>query len=111
MLLTNERAEKLGNYLTADKDRAEGLLSMTPEKAVLEINKSGYDFSVDEVIEFGRQIAVAGERIVPGTTELEEAALSEVSGGVITELTAAACVAAVALGYTIGKDLANRIPW
>ena len=110
-MLTNERAEKLGNYLTADKDRAEGLLSMLPEQAVLEINKSGSDFSVSEVVEFGRQMALVGERVTPGTTELDESALAEVSGGVITELTAAACVAAVALGYTIGKDLANRIPW
>lgn len=81
MILTNERSEKLSAYLTADIERAKSLINLPPEEAVAKINADGFDFSVDEIMEFGEQLKKAAA-MQAGDGELSEEALSEVSGGI-----------------------------
>lgn len=108
MILTNERSEKLSAYLMADVEKAKALLDLTPEEAAEKINADGYDFSVDEIMDFGEQLQkVAASRADEG--ELSEEALSEVAGGVV--IAAGVLAAGVALftagvtfGYTVARD-------
>ena len=82
MILSNERAEKLSAYLTADIERAKTLINLSPEEAVAKINADGFDFSVDEIMEFGEQL----QKVVASQSEdgeLSEEALGEVGGGVV----------------------------
>lgn len=108
MILTNERSEKLSAYLMADVEKAKALLDLTPEEAAVKINADGYDFSVDEIMDFGEQLQkVAASHTDDG--ELSEEALSEVAGGVV--IAAGVLAAGVALftagvtfGYTVARD-------
>lgn len=110
MAITNERATILSEFLTTDIPRARILLTMPPENAVEEINSYGFDFTLDEINAFGIEMATA---VKNGITkdELNEESLSDVAGGAIGVLTAAACVAAAKLGYEIGKDLVAKHGW
>lgn len=108
-MLTNERAEKLANYLTADKERAQKLLEATPEEAVKQINADGNDFTVEEIIEFGAQLQKVAAQGGNAEGELSEEALSDVAGGVV--ISSAVLAAGVALftagvtfGYTVARD-------
>lgn len=111
MILSNERAEKLSAYLTADIERAKTLINLSPEEAVAKINADGFDFSVDEIMEFGEQLQkVAASQSEDG--ELSEEALSEVAGGVV--IAAGVLAAGVALftaGVTFGYKVARDRGW
>ena len=111
MSLTNERSEKLATFLTADIDRAKTLLELTPEEAVEKINADGYDFTSEEIKEFGVQLQqVATLQNEDG--ELSEDALSEVAGGVV--ISAAVLAAGVTLftaGVTFGYKVARDRGW
>ena len=108
MVLTNERSEKLSEYLTTDIERAKILINLTPGEAAAKINADGFDFTVDEIMEFGEQLQkVAASQSEEG--ELSEEALSEVAGGIV--ISAAVLAAGVALftagvtfGYTVARD-------
>lgn len=80
MALTNERAEILSNYLTADKDRAVELLKLSPEEAMAKINAEGYDFTAEEMTAFGKELADIVTKISNGE-ELDADALEQVAGG------------------------------
>lgn len=97
MALTNERAEMLANYLTADKDRAEELLKLSPEEALEKINADGNDFTAGEISEFGDELADMVAKINSGE-ELDVDALEQVSGGGPV----GTIVAGVAVGFAIG---------
>lgn len=105
-MLTNERAELIANYLTADKERAAALLALSPEEAVAKMNADGNDFTVEEIAEFGKQLKAAAAAAQEG--ELDEDALNGVSGGVVVEGVAIACIS---LGYAIGSSLAKTYGW
>ena len=111
MILSNERAEKLSAYLTADIERAKVLLDLTPEEAAEKINADGFDFTADEIKEFGVQLQkVAASQAEEG--ELSEDALSEVAGGIV--ISAAVLGAGVALftaGVTFGYKVARDRGW
>lgn len=80
MILANERAEKLSAYLTADVERAKALITMSPAEAVAKINADGYDFTVEEIEEFGKCLKSAASRSKDG--ELFEEELGDVAGGI-----------------------------
>ena len=111
MILSNERSEKLSAYLTADIERAKTLINLSPEEAVAKINADGFDFSVDEIMEFGEQLQkVAASQSEDG--ELSEEALSEVAGGIV--ISAAVLAAGVTLftaGVTFGYKVARDRGW
>ena len=112
MALTNERAELLSSYLIADKERAYKLFEMDAEVAVAEINGDGFDFTVEEVQEFGKQLTA----LLNQGDELSEESLDAVSGGLV--VTAGVLAAGVALfgaglsgSIAIGIAVANHKGW
>lgn len=108
MVLTNERAEMLANYLMGDSDRAKELLAKSPEDAMKEINADGNDFTVDEIVAFGEQVksvmANANEK-----GELAESALDNVSGGLAFSIGAAFAIGTFA--WQVGWSMADRHGW
>ena len=107
MNLTVERTELLGQYLQEDVDRANKLLELTPDEAAKLINADGYDFSAEEVAEFGENLKAASAT----NEELSEESLSEVSGGVIAGAAIAVYVACVALGVKLGVAAGSHKKW
>ena len=105
-MLTNERANLIGNYLAADKERALALLELSAEKATEKINSDGFDFTIEEISEFGEQMRNAVVTSQEG--ELSEDALNGVSGGVVVEGVAIACIS---LGFSIGSAIAKNWGW
>ena len=56
-VLTKERANIITGILNEDVERANELLALTPEGALEKINGGlGYDFSVEEIIEYGKAV-------------------------------------------------------
>jgi hypothetical protein len=97
MALTQERSIKLGQYIADHKDSAQALLEMAPEQAVEKINADGFDFSVDELKEFGEELKKAADAQQAG--ELSEKSLEEVSGGIGF---VAGCAIALGCGILVG---------
>lgn len=111
-MLSKERAEKLAQYLTADIERAKKLLDMSPEDVVAQMKAEGYDFTVEEVMEFGEQLKhVPTASVKDG--ELSEEALSEVAGGVfvIDDAILGAGIALFCAGLTFGYTVARDRGW
>ena len=105
-MLIKERADLLAAYLDADIENAKKLLELSAEDAADKINANGYDFSVEEVAEFGAQLQKAIEATQKG--ELSEDALNDVAGGFVFEGVMISCVV---LGFKIGSSLAKTWGW
>ena len=108
-MLTNERAERLANFLTSDTVRAAKLLDMDADEATAIINAAGNDFSIEEVMDFGKQLQVFASQKQSENGELDAEALDGVAGGVVV----AACIvgagvtlftAGVTFGYKVARD-------
>lgn len=78
-MLTQERADLLTKILSADINSAQELLAKEPEEALVEINNSGNDFTIEELKEY----CLAFKNSVIQEGELTEESLDEVSGGVV----------------------------
>lgn len=107
MVLTNERAEVFAKYLTDDKDRANALLELTPEEAAERINADGFDFTAEEVKEFGENLKAA---VAQQDGELDEISLDDVSGGLATAA-AAVYLTCVTIGIGLGTAAAGKWKW
>ena len=92
-MLTQERADILTNFLSADTAKAEALLNMEPVDALAQINAVGFDFTIDELMDYARALKVA-----KADGELTSDELDDVSGGF--GLVAAGCciVGGIVLG-------------
>lgn len=100
MVLTEERAKLLASYLEQDKERAKRLFDTAPEEAVKEINAAGYDFSVEELIDFGDAMSLA----VSKNGELSADDLENVAGGLgVVATFAIAYGIAIGCGYVVGR--------
>lgn len=88
MVLTMERAGIITELLNADTERAEKLVSLDPSEAVKQINALGYDFSAEELNEYGEALRTAAAR---ESGELELDALDDVAGGVIGSIIIGVC--------------------
>ena len=55
-MLTQERAEKLMNFLISDDERAAKLFELDAQAAVAQINSEGNDFTEGEISEFGKAL-------------------------------------------------------
>ena len=77
--MTQERLNAIAEVLNADADRAKKLVEMEPAAAAEALKAEGYDFTADELIEFGETVAKSQE-----SGELDEGKLDDVAGGVIT---------------------------
>lgn len=103
-MLTQERADLLTKYLEEDQDRAKNVLSLEVEAAAKEINRSGYDFSVDELTEYGNALKLATAQ-----GELNEDDLENVSGGVVVTVSVGIMAACIAGGFVAGFVTSKNI--
>ena len=78
MVLTQDRADLLTEYLEADLQRAKELFEIDVEDALVKINADGYDFTVEEFQEFSTELENASQNSVG---ELGEEELENVAGG------------------------------
>lgn len=97
MAITIERAEQITGFLTADTDRARQLVAMEPAEAVKAINAQGYDFTEEEIKEYGEALKLAATQ-----GELSEENLDEVAGGVGPLAVAGAIGIAFGVGVLVG---------
>ena len=108
--LTSERASKITEFLSSDVSRATEILSLSAEEALAEINGGqGNDFTLDEIVEYGKRITQA--------KQLDNDALANVAGGAghgdmdenFISLGAAAAIASiVGVVYNIATDIWDR---
>lgn len=99
MVLTEEKAKVISEYLMVDKERAQHLLEMAPEAAAEEMNAGGCNVTAEELIEFGEAMAQA-----TGNVELSAEDLDNVAGGLgVVATYLAACGIALACGYVVGR--------
>ena len=75
-MLTKERAEILNNYLSADAAKAEALLNLEPEEALAQINAAGFDYTIEELMDFAKALKLAK---ADGELDVED--LDDVAGG------------------------------
>lgn len=101
--MKDSRAEALSKYLTSDADRAAKLLSEEPEVVLATINADGYDFTIDELKEFGAEV-----RRISALDELSEDSLENVAGGVAGVITIA-FVGTVC--FAVGQRIGKYAPW
>jgi hypothetical protein len=97
MILTEEKAKAISDYLVADQDRAKDLFEMSAEDAAVKMSADGCDVAADELIEFGHALAQ-----VTGEGELSDTDLDNVAGGSVTLAVVGACAVACGVGYLVG---------
>ena len=97
MLLTEEKAKVISEYLMADQERAQRLLEIAPEDAAKEMSADGCAVTAEELVEFGSAMAQAF-----GKEELSENDLENVAGGAVGAILLACGIAAIA-GYGVGR--------
>ena len=94
-MLTEARTNQIAEAMAVDTAYAEKLLQMSLEGAVKEFREKGYDFTEDELREFGTNLGKLIEAQKNGG-ELDENALEDVSGG---------CWKCAAVGTVVGAGL------
>ena len=112
MNMNAERVELLSAFLVEDKERAYRLLEMEAEEATAEINANGYDFTVEEIQEYGKKLVSVMNR----EGELTEESLENVAGGFAIEAAILAAgvtlfVAGLSASVAIGVAIANKKGW
>lgn len=100
--MTKERIQAIAEALENDELRR-ALLAMEPAVAAEELKKEGYDFTADELIEFGTLVASA-----TSTGELNAEDLDAVAGGAVTVVTLLGVTFATKVAYDLGKAVASR---
>ncbi len=93
--MTQARINAIAEVLNADEERAKKLVEMEPAAAAEALKAEGYDFTADELIEFGEIVAKANQ-----AGELDESKLDNVAGGVIA---AGVAIAAGLAGYWLAR--------
>lgn len=78
-MLTQERADKLTQYLEEDTNRTKMLFELEAEDAARKINADGYDFTAEELLDYGKALQAAASK-----EELDVEDLEQVAGGVVT---------------------------
>ena len=61
--MTQERLNAIAEVLNADEDRAKKLIEMEPAAAAEALKAEGYDFTADELAEFGAIIEKSNQNI------------------------------------------------
>lgn len=101
-MLTQERANVISQYLEADQERAKELLALEPADAAKKMNADGNDFTVNEIIDYGKALKVAVSKDELGAEDLDS-----VAGGVVTVsvgIMAACAIGGFAAGFVANKS-------
>ena len=99
MMLTEEKAKVISEYLMADKERAQKLLEIAPEEAAKIMNKAGCNVTAEDLIEFGKVMSQVANK-----DELSDTDLDNVAGGLgVIATYAIACGIAIVCGYGVGR--------
>ena len=96
--MTQERTNAIAEVLNADAERAKKLVEPEPADAAAALKAEGFDFTADELVEFG-EIAVKANQ--PG--ELDESKLEDVAGGSVIVGFAIGAGVGYAIGYLSGR--------
>lgn len=98
-MLTKERKDLITAYLSTNEEHTKALFNMMPDEAVVQINANGYDFTVDEIREYGENLKRLAEA---GDGELNAEDLENVAGGLGTLAILAIYGAVAAGGFGVG---------
>ena len=101
--MTKERIQEIAEVLENDDFRRD-LLAMEPADAAAELKQKGYDFTAEELIEFGRLVVEA-----TSAEELNAEDLDAVAGGAVTIVTLLGVTFATKVAYDLGKAVASRV--
>ena len=104
MAMNEERIKKLSEVLNADVEQAKQVVAMQPEEAVKLINAKGYDFTVEELVEYGTILRKMAE-----ADSLSEEDLEKVAGGIDFVVIGATFVGTVL--FNIGRTIGKNAPW
>ena len=99
-MLTQERADIISKFLADDQERAKKLFEQEPAEVLKVLNGAGYDFTVEELNEYGAALKQAATQ-----GELKEDDLDTVSGGVAVSvgIMIACGVGGFAAGFVCNK--------
>lgn len=95
-MLSEARINKIVSAMGTDEAKVKELVEMTPEAAAAKFAAMGYDFSAEELVEFGNYLAAN----VPNG-EINENELDKVAGGIAAETL---FVIGVIIGMTANKN-------
>lgn len=101
--MTEERIQAIGKALAADDAERKALLEMTPEEAAKALAAKGYDFTAEELGEFGKLVADA----LPDG-ELDADSLENVAGGSVTIAILLGATFGTKVAYDIGKAIGGK---
>jgi hypothetical protein len=87
-MLTEERTGKIVEVLSKLPNKGTELWQLQPDAALLQLNESGGDFTIEEVIDFGEQVKAVATQFKDG--ELRQEDLTNVTGGISTTTAVAA---------------------
>ncbi len=95
-MIAESRINEIALAMGTDENRIKALVELSPEEAAAELNKQGYNFTTEEIIDFGAYIV----NTTKAKDEVDEEMLEQVSGGSVT---AAVFVAGVIIGMVANK--------
>ena len=101
--MTNERIKAIAEALGADDEQRKALLAMEPAAAAAALKDKGYDFTEEELVEFGKLVVEATE-----SGELDADKLDEVAGGSVTVGVLLGVTFATKVAYDVGKAIGGR---
>lgn len=101
--MTKEKIQAIADALASNDELRKAVLAMEPAEAAGALQKAGYDFSADELIEFGKLVVDA-----TASGELDEDSLDSVTGGAITIGVLLGVTFATKVAYDIGKAIGKH---
>lgn len=99
-MISEARINEIAGAFGTNEEQVKELFNLPVEEAVAQFKAKGYDFSVEELEAFAEHL----KGMVAQGEELDEDALTNVSGGSVT-----ACV--FLIGVLGGMIIARRNPW
>lgn len=101
--MNNERIKAIAEALESNEGLRKAVLAMEPAEAAEALKKEGYDFTADELIEFGKLVSEA-----TASGELDADSLDDVSGGVVTVATLLGAAFVTKVAYDVGKAIGKK---
>lgn len=102
--MTKERIQAIGAALESNDKMRKAVLGMEPADAASALKDAGYDFTADELVEFGKLVADATVSGELGADDLDSVAGGAITIGVLLGVTFATKVA-----YDVGKAIGKKV--